>query len=482
MPIKFNKKENLEPPLGISYIGAVLREAGHEVFLKDFEVEFFSKDAICKFIKEKDIEIAGVSFRTASYGSAKIFIKTLRDFKKDLIIMVGGHHATAFSKATISDMSCDIVVRGEGEYVVAEIADAIINKRPFENIKGITYLKDGKILFNEDRAQIIDLDSIPFPARDMLPYQCYTLATIITSRGCSFGCIYCDKGISTKKVQYRSPDNILKEIACITKVFKKHRLYIVDDNFFLKKERTNAILDGIISSGLDIKWVCQARVDGVDKDMLSKAKKSGCEQIIFGLETGDEKELFYIKKQTTLSQARRAIRLTKLAGIKARANFMLGFPISTHETIKNTIRFAKEIEPDIVKFFVVTPLPNTELWNNIYRSKDVTASIDWSNFDFYNPNFETEGLKRRDITLYIIAGYWHVLKKKFLFESTIFLIPNLGRLFLKSMRTGKLRGSISQYFPASVSLIQDVLPQIFKNNIFNAFRLFADALKLEKGI
>jgi len=482
MPINFNKRENLEPPLGISYIGAVLRDEGHSIFLKDYEIENFSEGEIDRFIEDKAIDIVGISFRTASYRSAKIFTQSLNRSKYKIKVIAGGHHATAFSKETLQDLALDVIVRGEGEYTAIQLVNALAGGKSLEAIKGITYNDKGKIIYNQDSPQIIELDKLPFPARDMLPYDSYTLATIITSRGCPFSCIYCDKGISTKKVQFRSEKNIIAEIESITKQFKKHRLYIVDDHFFLKKDRTHAILDRIISMNIDIKWVCQARADGVDEAILVKAKKSGCEQIMFGLETGDEMELRNIKKQSTLAQAERAIALTKKAGIKARTNFMLGFPFSTHESTKNTIKFAKKIESDIVRFFAVTPLPNTELWDSIYgRDADISA-VNWGNFDFYNPNFETKELTREDISLYVLAGYWHVLKKKFVLETTVFLLPGLAKLVCKVIKTGRLRGNISLYFPAAINLIRDTLPPILKKGPISSLKLLRSAMRLEKKI
>lgn len=482
MPIKFNKKENLEPPLGISYIGAVLKEKGYEVFLKDYEVEHFNPGELVRFVKEKNIGIVGTSFRTASYNSGKIFVDSLSSVRPDIKIIAGGHHATAFPENTILDLGCDIIIRGEGEYTAGELIGAIEKGLPLIDIKGISY-KDGPYIKNNpDREPITELDKLPFPDRDGLSYDSYTLATIITSRGCPFGCIYCDKGVSTKKVQYRSPDNIIEEIIFITKRFNKHRLYIVDDHFFLKKDRTNAILDKIISLGLDIKWVCQARADGVDEDILIKAKRSGCEQIMFGLETGDEMELRYIKKQNTLEQAEKAVYLTKKAGIKARTNFMMGFPVSTHASTRNTIRFAERIQPDIVRFFAVTPLPNTELWEKLYGDKKEITGINWAIFDFYNPSFETKELKRSDISLYVLAGYWHVLKKRFIPETTVFFFPNMIRLLTKVIRTKKLRGNISQYFPASINLIRDILPPLLKKGPIAALKMIISAVNLESKI
>lgn len=483
MPIEFNKKENLEPPLGICYIASYLREKmpKHGLFLKDYEVEFFSENGLRKFLMDNRINVIGVSFRTASYGSAKKFIETAKNIDSRILIVGGGHHITAFPLKTIKDMPCDIAVKGEGEYVFSEIIERIESSESLKGLEGITFKENGEIFDMPERKPIENIDELPFPARDLLPVEKYNLMTILTSRGCPFKCIYCDKGVSTRKVKFRSVENILDEIRYIVEKLKRHKLYIVDDHFFLRKEKISAILDRIIGSNIKIRWISQARADGIDEDILIKAKKSGCEQIMYGLETGDEEELKYIRKETTLEQATKAIELTKKVKIKARANFMLGFPVSTHKTIRNTIRFAERLKPDIVRFFAVSPLPNTELWERIYGNS-YKENIRWEELDFYNPSFETRELSRRDISLYVLAGYWHVLKGRFLLEATILFIPKAVGLILKSIAVRRLRGNISVYFPTIVNLIKEAGLVLHGKGLRKSAGLIMEAMRLERRI
>lgn len=456
MPIQFNLKENLEPPLGIVYIAGVLEKNGKNVYLKDFEVEEFSEPILEKIINKHNIDLVGISFRTASYGTAKQFANLVKKINRNLKIVIGGHHATAFPESTLVDMKCDIAVRGEGEYTFLDIVNALEKDKSFQDINGVSFKYNGRILHNPERKPIDNLDLLPFPARHLLPIDKYTVMTILTSRGCPFSCIYCDKGVSGKKVSLRSPENVYEEILDIDKRFGKKRLYIVDDFFFLNKQRVNRLLDMIIDNeNLRINWICQARVDGVNEELLKKAKKSGCSQIIYGVETGDKEELEYIKKQTTIEQAEEAIGLTKKAGITARTNFMLGFPISTHKSIENTIKFAKRISPDLVRFFSVSPLPNTELWDYIYGEKTDVRNFNWDEFDFYNPDFSPHRLTKDDIISYAIFGYSYTMGKRAISEIFVGLIPNLRRLFLSILRSGRIRGNISLHFPASINLFLD---------------------------
>jgi len=483
MPIKFNARENLEPPLGICYIGAVLKEDGNKVYLKDYEVDDFGPRVLEQFIKMHDIRIVGVSFRTASYRSAKLFTSAIKAVSPRIKVVLGGQHATAFPRQTLRDMSSDIVIRGEGEYVFRDLARSMKKENGLSGVRGVTYVnEEGDIVSNSDAESIKELDDLPMPFREGLSLDKYNVITFITSRGCPFNCIYCDKGVSTKAVKYRSANKVLEEIRYIVKKLKKNRLYIVDDYFLLNKKKVEGILNRIIEENIPLRWVCQARVDGIDRDIIKKSKEAGCEQIMFGIESGDETELKYMRKEATNKQAESAVTTTKEYGITARTNFMLGFPITTKEMIGNTIRFAKRLHPDIVRFFAVAPLPNTDLWHNVYGMETDPGSVKWENIDFFKPNFDTAGIKREEISTYVTAAYWYVLKNDFLREITIFLIPNMIKLIYMCIRTKKVRGNISKAFPRSVNLILDNAHQLQGLSFKQAFRFLLKVWQLQKKI
>lgn len=484
MPIEFNKRENLEPPLGICYLGAMLKDIkGVNIFLKDYELAPFSEETIRRDLSKLNIDILGVSFRTASYHSAKRFIRKARGVKKDIFIAAGGHHATAFPEETLIDLQCDAVIRGEGEYAFKELAERLMNNLSLEGLEGVTYKNgDSKVINNKPRPPIEDINKLPWPARGLLNPDDYSVMTILTSRGCPFNCIYCDKGISTRKVKFRSADDIFEEIKYIATKLNKKRLYVVDDHFFLNRKTLEHVLDRIINERIGVRWVCQARVDCISEDILRKAKSAGCEQIIFGIETGDETELKYMRKDTTLAEAESAVRLTKKAGIAARVNFMIGFPVSTKETIINTINFARKLKPDIVRFFAVSPLPNTDLWDDIYGKGRIPENINWDDIDFFNPSFDIKGIPRDEISLYVMLAYWRVLKRDFLKEITLEFLPRLLKLFYLAVKAKRLRGNISKAFPKSVNLILDNFHHTKGKNIMEVFSFLKMVYKLEKKI
>lgn len=453
MPVKFNSWQNLEMPLGIAYIASELERRGHKVVIKDYEVQHFEEADFQGMLKELNPAIAGISFRSSSYASAKKIYSQIRQVNPDIKVILGGHHATAFPEGTLNDMGADFIIRGEGEYAMAELLEALEGNGALDKIKGLTYRKAGIAVSNEPRDSIEDLDALGFPAWHLLPIEKYAIGSILTSRGCPFSCIYCDKGVSTRKVRFRSPQNIYQEIKDFEEKYKKGRIYFVDDYFLLHKKRLSEIFDLIINDErLKFKWYCQARVDGIDEEILNGAKKSGCDMIIYGIESGDKTEIEYMNKKTTLEQAQEAVRLTKQAGIKARANFMIGFPISTAATVSNSIRFAKKINADLYRFFIVSPLPNTILWERLEKLYPQLAMAGWEKFDFYSPSFDTVDLKKKDLVSYVMAAYLYVSKNKVIRELTIELLPRTAKLLYRVLSNRKIRGNLSVAFPACVNL------------------------------
>jgi len=159
---------------------------------------------------------------------------------------------------------------------------------------------------------------------------------------------------------------------------------------------------------------------------------------------------------------------------------MLGFPISTRQSIRNTIRFAKKIMPDIVRFFAVSPLPNTDLWDDIYGKGHIPEDIRWENIDFFKPSFNLKNIPREEISLYVTSAYWYVLKEVFLKEITVFLIPRMARLIARVLRTGKIRGNISPCFPRTVNLIVDNLHQLEGKTLPEILTFLRQVKRLER--
>lgn len=285
----------------------------------------------------------------------------------------------------------DIVVKGEGEYAMLDL----VQNKPLRDIKGITFRENATIIDNPNRLPIKDLDSLPYPARDLLPMDKYFSAGckktpndyILTSRGCPYGCIFCaDYIVHGKKFRYRSPENIIKEIEVLVNKYKIKEFDIIDDDFTLLPDRVNDFCELFIKKKLNKKliWRCSngVRIDKLSLSLLKKMKEGGCYMLSLGIESGNERILKNIKKGITLDQARRAVKWCKQVGIETRGLFMLGNLGEDGNTMNDTIEFAKELDFNTVTFHITIPFPMTEYWKIIKQEGKLYAK-NWVDYIAY---------------------------------------------------------------------------------------------------
>ncbi|GAG09913.1 unnamed protein product, partial [marine sediment metagenome] len=267
-------------------------------------------------------------------------------------IILGGAHATLLPNETlVSAPEIDVVVKGEGENTFIELLQALEYKRPLSKILGISYRKDGKTVSTPERSTNVDLDSLPFLAYHLLPWQRYKphpphgralpFTAMITSRGCPYRCSYCSKPIFGNKFRGQSPERVVEEIAYYKDNFGVKEIAFYDDVFTLNKKRAHAIADEIIKRGLKICWTCETRVNLVDKELLRHIKQSGCYAIAYGIESASQEILDALNKDITFEQVEEAVGIAQEVGLQIIGYFMIGSPGESPETIAKTIQFAR---------------------------------------------------------------------------------------------------------------------------------------------
>jgi len=328
-------------------------------------------------------------FKT-SLKVAKVCKETVNPY-----VLIGGIHATIMPKETISSDYVDFVIKGEGELTVLELTNMLEKgEKRFEKIEGLVFKKDGKIIQNKDRKLIEDLDILPFPARHLFKHFKYTYPDamyfptipIITSRGCTGQCTYCQtKKISGLRYRFRSADNILDEIEHLIKEYKIKEVHIWDDNFTVNKKRVLEFCRKFKERNLKISISIPQglRVDQVNEEVLKALKDIGVYSIGFGVESGDNGILKTIKKNTNVEQIRKAIGLAKKLKFEVWAFFMIGLPGDTEETIRKTIDFAKELDPDLAKFLILKPFPGSEVYNQL-NEKGLILERDYDKYGVYH--------------------------------------------------------------------------------------------------
>ncbi len=368
-PRKIMNEDIVVPSLGIAYLAAVAEKKGYDVSIIDAFAEGLDIKLLEDRIKTVVPDLIGITVMTPVRDNAFKTAKICRKYTK--YIVIGGPHVSVVGKKIFEQCpDLDYAIQGEGEVSFLSLLDKIDGNKDIKNVPGLI-TRDFE---NSPAAFLDNLDSLPFPARHLLPNEKYRyilskgrITTMFTSRGCPYHCIFCDKAVFGSKWRGRSASNVLDEIEYVVKDFRIKSIIFYDDLFTLKKERIKEICQGILERGLKVEWKCESRVNIVDQDILKWMKKAGCSMIAYGVESGNQKGLDYLNKGIDIEQIRRAFKLTREAGIKPMAYFILGIPVETYEDELRTIKFAKEIKPAFAQFSVLSPTPGTKLFNEAVK-------------------------------------------------------------------------------------------------------------------
>lgn len=328
------------PPLGLGYLASNLRENGFKVRIIDDLVEKLSFDELLKRLKGS--KIVGITSTTATFNSALAYAKKIKNALKDVFLILGGVHVSFEPEKALQNDFVDAVCIGEGEETIVEVAERVEADKSLEGVRGVYYKENGKIIRNERRGFIEDLDSLPFPAYDLMPLDKYTVLgerleqfPMITSRGCPFACRYCSSSLYMgHRFRARSARNVADEIEWLCEEFEAKHIAFGDDTFTLNKKRVVDICTEIKKRGLEITWSCSSRIDTITAELLKMMKSAGCVAIYYGIESASKRILDYYRKKISLEKAKEVVRATKKAGISAICSFILGAPMETKEEMK----------------------------------------------------------------------------------------------------------------------------------------------------
>jgi len=414
-PYKYAAETSRIPPTGLLYLAAYLFKCckqKHHIRIIDAEAERLSYGNIQRSIETLNPDIVGISSTTPLFPEAKKIASIAKQVSKETCVICGGPHVTALPKESLQECeSIDIIVRGEGEITFSELVSALEVEEEISKIDGIAFRDRGEIQLTPPRAFVENLDTLPFPARQLIKNNLYkysalvseefTLTTMETSRGCPYNCIFCYPMFG-KKIRFRSVENVLDEMNEVVHKFRVNFIYFIDDTMTLNRKRMVNLCQEIINAGLHekVRWFCTTRVDSVDKEMLLKMKQSGCVRVNFGVESGNPEILRITRKGITLEQARRAFKGAREVGLETVAYFILGHPYETKKTIKDTIKFAKNLDPTYAEFSIMTPFPGTELYQMIRRQEGgLKLKVkDWGKFAHYgNVVTELNGIPTEDL-------------------------------------------------------------------------------------
>jgi len=397
---------NYWQPLGTLYVAAALQRAGHEV--RFYNGAFMTHRQIMAGVAEFGPEFVGLYSTTFGWRKAQAMAAALREARDDFFLAVGGPFPIAVQEQCLVECpQLDAVVTGEGEETVVELLQRL-DSGDFTGVLGLVWRRGEEVVKNPPRPLITDLDALPFPARELLgdaagqyvpppaTYKRKPVAVIITSRGCNRRCLYCFQIDKSRKsgIRYRSVDNVMAEIRhCLAQGYRE--IKFIDDTLAADYDRAMELARRIKEEKLDFTWFASAVVNQVDEKLLRAFKEAGCWAILFGAESGVQKDLNTIHKGTTLAQIRKAVAAAKRVGITVYTPFLFGIPGQTFADGLKSIEFALEIDPDIANFHALTPFPGTELWDNL--EKYGTVSHDLSDYTYQGAAFIPYSMTREEI-------------------------------------------------------------------------------------
>jgi len=398
---------NLRMPLTLAYISSILKKAGHEVKLIDNIANYQLRtpvnihDFVDSF--QPDIAILNTSMPsifTEDMPNARI----IKEKNEKTFIAVFGVAPTLIAEEILNSGVVDVCIRNEPEGIIKELCEKSTSNE-WKKINGISFKNDGKIIHNSN-SEIVDLDSLPYPDYESLPLEAYKTPVdrrvqilLEVSRGCPHLCTYCTGSrLYGHKFRHRKPVNVLNEIEHVVKLGVTSILFWAD-TFTLNRSFIMEICNGIIERGLNkkIKWVCNSRVDRVDPELLKKMDESGCFLIGFGVESGVQKILDYVKKGIKLEDTRNAFKWIKETNMSAASHVIFGLaPFENEKTIRQTIKFIDEIKPNYVNFHIVIPYPGTEIYE-IYNEKGYIISKNFSELESNTATISLPELSNKDL-------------------------------------------------------------------------------------
>jgi len=428
-------KPSVFPPIPLAYIAAVLEEE-NEVIIIDAPTEGrknlqemnnatyrvgLSNKQIEKRIKQWTPEIVIIEIPFSGWaGTAFEVSSTIKQIDNNIINILYGQHPSARPKACLEQGSIDFIAIGEAENTIRELIKYLnIGSSEFEKVKGLAFIKNNDIIITSPRPIIKDLDSLPLPARHLLPMDEYAIAVketplrgvikkpwtiMITSRGCPFKCVFCTHHIVWgRRWRGRSPQNVIYEIENLIENYGIKQIDFLDDNMTLDRERMESICDLIIKKRIHVEWFTPSgvRADTLDENLLRKMKKAGCKKIRVAPESGVQKIVDkIIKKNLDLKSVENAVRLCKKVGLRVGCFFVIGLIGETKDDIKETINFAyklKQLGADSFIFSIASPIYGTELYKQAKNEGYLKSGFCEESLASAEPLIETPEFSSEDL-------------------------------------------------------------------------------------
>ncbi len=375
-------------PTSLGFLAGYLREYnGYTPKIIDENIWPMSDQDLAEAIAQLDVGIVGMCCLTLTLARGLELSKKIKKMAPETIVIMGGIHPTVLPEDCFKYGTVDIVAIGEGEQTLSELYELIKAGKPYYEVEGIVYAKDGETIRTPGRKLIKNLDEIPeFPydlfEKDRALYKDF--GTMVTSRGCPFDCIFCSqRAISGKSFRFASVERDLSEIDKLINVYGVKQIWFNEDSFAIHKKRVMELCDGIISRGFhkQVEFIAELRADSSNRKLLTKMRDANFTMLSCGAETGSQRLMKIINKRETVEQNNEFIRMADELGIKVSTTYIFGFPTETKADRKKTFKLSKTLPLDNVRFNIATPYPGTYLYELAKKENRLNVLQNWSNFN-----------------------------------------------------------------------------------------------------
>ncbi len=434
---------NAWPPLGILYCATVLVNEGIEISILDQAAKGFSTTQTASWVKKEDPDILGLSVLSSSSKEVARIAKLVKEQNPNVCVVLGNYHPTFNAERILSKYpEIDVIVRGEGEQTCPELASVLQKREELKKVNGITYRgKDGKIIATPERSLARDIDSFPFPDRNLIDCEYASnifgiriatkkFTSVLSSRGCPFQCSFCACREFAQGVwRPRSVENIVEELEFLYAEGYREFLF-VDDNFTLNPRRVEKLCQQLRKRKLKVEWFCDSRVDNCGFTTFKEMVMAGCRTLYFGMESANQRILDYYRKRITPEQSKNAAHKARKAGMDIIVgSFIVGAPDETRKEIQNTLQFAQKTDIDVPSFNILHAPVASPLWNELVRKGFIDEEKYWEEGVFV-PEVVPTAVPFQEISSMIYEYF-----KAFYFDPRR-LVSEFARIFMSSFRLG----------------------------------------------
>ncbi|MBX3025149.1 cobalamin-dependent protein [bacterium] len=404
---RLRQSEETIPGMGMLMLAAVARQRGYRVHLIDAKGQGTPVEEVARRIEALRPDYLGLSATTISVTNAARIAERVQRARPAVVTIVGGAHVSAVPERTLTAFpSFDYGIAGEGEVALFALLERLEQGAAVDDLPGVAFRRGAMVVANPRAPYIDDLDALPTPAWDLLPdfphrfqptlfgYPRTPVATLITSRGCPFTCVFCDRSTSGRKGRLHGVARVVALCRELAERGARHILFL-DDLFTVRKQRVVDLCQALIDAQLDLTWSCNSHPNLLDLPTLQLMRRAGCWQIAYGIESGSQRVLDTVKREVRIPRMRETLRLTRQAGIRTKGYLMLGHPTETSDSLRETEAFLRVAELDFCQITKFTPYPGTPAYPTIHQHGDF--SEDWQRMNAMQFVFIPRGLSEAEL-------------------------------------------------------------------------------------